>query len=295
MDVVQKSAEHHFLAYLQELKTQSKGWAALRFCLSRNLDHRDLVSDPSRIVKKLDQFQKDSEKFFRELVAKTSFVEEGTAYLFEDGDIVLLAHLNALRGQKRLQGLFDEMQVQFPEGLAEYSALSRDIFFYEDFADKKFISVKKMQAYRQMADSYKVSSVPLRRARRDHPMILMVEDDRFTAAYAVNILGSDYDIVLARSGEEAISAYIEHAPDAVFLDVHLPGLSGHQTLEAIKTIDPEAFAVMLSVDSVRKNVEEASGRGAYSFLKKPFSKERLQAMTRHSPYVRASKRRIVNA
>ena len=85
-----------------------------------------------------------------------------------------------------------------------------------------------------MADSNKVASIDIRRDRHEDPVVMMVEDDRFTATYAANIISKDFDLILAKSGEEAIALYIEHCPDIVFLDIHLPGLSGLDTLVAIK-------------------------------------------------------------
>jgi DNA-binding response OmpR family regulator len=115
---------------------------------------------------------------------------------------------------------------------------------------------------------------------------MIVEDDRFTASYAANILSKEYELSVCRTGEEGIIAYIEHAPDIVFLDIHLPGLNGHDTLRAIKAADPKAFVVMLSVDTAKTSIVESTQSGAHSFLKKPFSKERLLNTVKASPYVR---------
>jgi DNA-binding NtrC family response regulator len=58
-------------------------------------------------------------------------------------------------------------------------------------------------------------------------------------------------------------------------DIHLPGLDGHETLNAIRKADPAAYVVMLSVDAVKTNIVEASKGGASGFLKKPFTKDRM--------------------
>src|SRR5690606_8687745 len=97
----------------------------------------------------------------------------------------------------------------------------------------------------------------LRRKRRDSPLVMVVEDDRFTASYIQNFL-REYDVVIARNGEEAILKYIEYAPDAVFMDLHMPGLNGDQALQAIKAADPDAFVVMLSVDTAQHSIMSAS-------------------------------------
>lgn len=95
--------------------------------------------------------------------------------------------------------------------------------------------------------------------------------------------------MVARTGEEAILKYIEYAPDAVFLDIHLPGINGHQALQALKAADSEAFVVMLSVDTAKASIMAASENGAVSYLKKPFSRERVLNTLRLSPFIRESR------
>jgi DNA-binding response OmpR family regulator len=119
--------------------------------------------------------------------------------------------------------------------------------------------------------------------------VLLVEDDRFTASFAANILNKDYDLVHSKTGEDAIIAYVEHAPDIVLLDIHLPGLNGHETLRAIKKADGDAAIIMLSVDTVKQNIVGAAQGGAITFLKKPFSKDRLLAAILKSPHIKGSK------
>ncbi|MCD8562923.1 MAG: response regulator [Alphaproteobacteria bacterium] len=174
------------------------------------------------------------------------------------------------------------------KGIYDYNYLDEEFFTYQKFADHKFLSVQRLLAYEMMADRHKIGSIPLRRKRRGYPLVMVVEDDRFTSSYAAHILNSSYEVILARSGEQGIFDYIHHAPDIVFLDIHLPGLSGHDTLHSIRAVDPKAFIVMLSVDAVKQNILKASQGGAYSFLRKPFSKEKMIEMVKRSPFIQAS-------
>jgi CheY-like chemotaxis protein len=174
---------------------------------------------------------------------------------------------------------------------SDFAILEHEFYNYQKLADQKFLSARRMMAYRDMADKLKVASISVRRERRDHPMVQVIEDDRFTAAYAGNILNRDYDLVLSRNGEDGIIHYIESAPDIVLIDIHLPGLSGHEVLESIRAIDPQVFAVMLSVDTMKNNIVQAAEGGAHNFLKKPFSKERLLNIVKTSPYIQSIMRR----
>jgi DNA-binding NarL/FixJ family response regulator len=79
---------------------------------------------------------------------------------------------------------------------------------------------------------------------------------------------------------------MDQAPDVVLMDIHLPGLSGQQTAEVIRRMDPDAYVVMISVDTATDTVRTATLNRVGAFLKKPFSKERLHAAIGRSPHVK---------
>jgi CheY-like chemotaxis protein len=287
MIIVRESAEHHFMTTLQALKDSPKGWTICYFGLSRALSHTDLMEDRSAIGEKLRLAKLNAQNFFDDIVHRGKF-SEGVAYLFPDNDIAILVRPNTFDEREGLQILYRDIADRMGGSFCESSTLAESLYSYQKFADKKFLTAQRMNAYEQMADTHKISSIPLRRHKRGYPLVMVVEDDRFTSSYAAHILNNNYEIVLARTGEQGISDYIEHAPDIVFLDIHLPGLSGHETLQSIRSVDHRAFIVMLSVDAVKKNIVQASENGAYSFLRKPFSREKMIEMVKRSPYIQAS-------
>ncbi len=293
MKAVQESAEHHFLSMLEKCRKDPECWFAMHFALSRKLDHENLVSDLKLIPRKLEDARKTSGAFFDELKEKAA-VDDGVIYQFTDNDIVLLCQARTDGEKAYLETVYKEVSGQLRKDMHEMFPLATAMYNAQKLSDAKFLSAKRMNAYRLMTDNNKTGSISLRRKRREDPVVLIVEDDRFTASYAANILNKDYDMVHAKNGEEAITAHIENAPDIVFLDIHLPGISGHQTLKAIKQVDPEAFVIILSVDTGRTNVVSATKNGAHGFLKKPFSRERLLATVAKSPFVRRSKSESVS-
>lgn len=286
MNTVPDSPEHHFLTYLEKLKENPRGWVGLHFALSRKLSHSKLISKPENIIDKLAVAQNESKDFYSELKRHAENIKPALVYKFTDTDVLMLARLSQAEDEKKVLAVFREMSAKLPEKFSEYLSLSQDFYLCQKLADHKFLTAERMNAYRSMCDNSKVQSISVRRKRRSDPMVLIVEDDRFTASYAANILNKEYDLIHAKSGEEGIIDYIDNAPDMVFMDVHLPGLSGHETTQAIKKIDPDAFIIMLSVDTEKTNVVSASANGANGFLKKPFSKDRLLAMVQKSPFIR---------
>lgn len=275
MKLIRESAEHHFLTTLEKLKADPKGWLILHFALSKALKHAALIKDPKNIQNVISKARAKSGAFIEELMKKTGEIESGFVYLFSDNDVIVVVRAANEEQKKLVHKVYEEMAQKIPPELSSTGVVISDLSKYQKIADGKLLTASRFEAYYAMSDSNKVSSIPVRRHRRHDPKVLIIEDDRFTAAYTSNILSKDYDLVVARTGEEGVSAYIEHAPDIVFLDIHLPGMNGHETLEAIRAVDSKSFVVMLSVDTEKESIRRATQSGAKSFLKKPFSKERL--------------------
>lgn len=69
--------------------------------------------------------------------------------------------------------------------------------------------------------------------------ILLIEDDPFLASLLGNRLKKEgFELVVAKSGTEANKVLRAEKPDLVLLDIILPGKSGFEVLEEIKT-DPQ--------------------------------------------------------
>lgn len=288
MDVVQESAEHHFLTFLGKEKEKPRGWQGMRLMMGALSDHDEIISVPAHIRSKLKRYQTKSDELLAVLKERASSLKNPVLYQFCDYDLVLMAQSDNDADGREVQRLHQEMIDLLGNKRVELLSTRRNLRACEKLADKKFIAEKRMAAYHAMSDSNKVASIDIRRKRHEDPVVLMVEDDRFTASLAANMLTKDYDFLIAKTGEEAIALYIEHCPDIVYLDIHLPGIDGLKTLKALKIMDPDAYVVMLSVDSVKQNIVTANKEGASGFVKKPFTKERLQALTARSPHVRAA-------
>jgi two-component system, chemotaxis family, chemotaxis protein CheY len=113
------------------------------------------------------------------------------------------------------------------------------------------------------------------RQARSPQHVLIVEDDPVTRRAVSNIFKKDYALVTAQNAQEAITSYLLYAPDIVFLDIGLPDHSGYDVLRQIMTNDPNAYVVMFSSNSYLDNVTAALREGAFGFVAKPFSRERM--------------------
>ena len=103
-------------------------------------------------------------------------------------------------------------------------------------------------------------------------LVLVVDDDPGTCITLRNMLiKRGYGVGIAHTGEEAIAMAQERTYDIVFIDVKLPTINGLETYLAIKEINPEAVAIVMTAyrQEVADLVEEALKNHAYTCLYKP--------------------------
>ena len=108
------------------------------------------------------------------------------------------------------------------------------------------------------------------------PIILIVDDEEGIRESLSGILEDDgYDVLTADSGEEAVKIVKETSPDLIFLDVWLTGMDGIKTLQEIKAMKPDVSVIMISGHGSIELAVKATQTGAYDFLEKPLSLERV--------------------
>lgn len=293
--IIKESAEYHYLYLMNQIKENPNYWVALHIGLSGMINYEKMVRERKKIRSHIEDLDEISESYLAALTESLSDYPHTTIFKCSDKDILALVNIENNDQGIEIEKIFDEVRDDRKGVKFDYGVLAYDIYLYQKMIDKKFLSAQLFEAFDNMADKAKVNTISLRRKRRDAPVIMIVEDDHFTASYTTSLLNKEFDVVCAKNGEDAINKYIEHAPDSVFLDVILPGISGQETLKAIKEVDPEAFVVMLSVDTVAKSIRESSKSGAFSFIKKPFSKERLVRTAYKSPFIKESRQKVVEA
>jgi len=106
--------------------------------------------------------------------------------------------------------------------------------------------------------------------------ILVVDDEKSILQSLSGILSDEgYDALTAESGTEALNHIKETAPDLVLLDIWMPGLDGIETLKQIKEDYPNLQVVMMSGHGNIETAVKATKMGAYDFVEKPLSLEKL--------------------
>lgn len=112
------------------------------------------------------------------------------------------------------------------------------------------------------------------------PQILVVDDeDRNLRLMEAVLLPLGYDVIFARSGQEALARVREAPVDVILLDVMMPGLDGYETARVLKSDDDAKIIPVVMVTALQE-VEDrirALEAGADDFLTKPVDKTEIRA------------------
>jgi two-component system KDP operon response regulator KdpE len=110
--------------------------------------------------------------------------------------------------------------------------------------------------------------------------VLVVDDEhRLLRALGTNLRARGYAVDLAQTGEDALALAARHHPDAVILDLGLPGISGIEVVEGLRgwTAVP---IVILSAHGAEHDKVAALDAGADDYVTKPFGMDELLARLR---------------
>ena len=109
--------------------------------------------------------------------------------------------------------------------------------------------------------------------------ILIADDtatDRMIMSAFLKALG--HDIVAVENGQAAITAYLEHKPDLVIMDVLMPGMDGYETVQRLRRLDEEWVPVIfLSACTEPEDIARGIEAGGDDYLAKPFDRTVLKA------------------
>lgn len=106
--------------------------------------------------------------------------------------------------------------------------------------------------------------------------ILVIDDEAGIRSSLKGILDDEgYSIKTARNGEDALHFLKSNTFDLILLDIWLPEMDGIEVLKEIKKMDSNAQVVMISGHGSIETAVQAIKLGAYDFLEKPLSLEKV--------------------
>jgi two-component system, chemotaxis family, chemotaxis protein CheY len=121
---------------------------------------------------------------------------------------------------------------------------------------------------------------------------ILIADDkalmRDLLKHTIKSLESVDDIVIfeAINGEEAVDSYKANNPHISFLDINMEPMDGLSALKQIRSINPDAFQVIVSAENSVSNIKLAIKEGAAGFVVKPYSAKTVgDIMTKFFNYI----------
>ena len=108
--------------------------------------------------------------------------------------------------------------------------------------------------------------------------VLLIDDDEMVVDVGELILNnSGYDVVIAKSGKEAIDVYKENhnRVDMVILDMILPDMGGGDTYDRLKEINPGIKVLLASGYDIDYQGSDIMERGCDGFIQKPYNMNEL--------------------
>ena len=100
--------------------------------------------------------------------------------------------------------------------------------------------------------------------------ILIVDDEPQVAEVLARSLAREgHRAEVAHSGEEALKLLGTAEPDALFLDVSMPGMNGLHVLAEVRRRRPTLPVVVITGNATPEQVDEVKGLGAIDVIAKP--------------------------
>ena len=120
--------------------------------------------------------------------------------------------------------------------------------------------------------------------------ILVIDDEQNVRDACSRILSKDgWSVICAENGNQGLDA-IRSRPESIdvtLLDLMMPGMSGMQVLDLIRTIDPHLPVIIISGYATVESAVEAMKKGAYYFIPKPFTPDQLRVVVKRALETRA--------
>ncbi|HKL27006.1 MAG TPA: sigma-54 dependent transcriptional regulator [Desulfuromonadales bacterium] len=113
--------------------------------------------------------------------------------------------------------------------------------------------------------------------------VLIVDDEKsIRESLSGILLDEGFTPLTAESGEAALLLLRDEKPDLILLDIWMPGMDGLETLTKIREIYPDQIVVMMSGHGTIETAVKATKLGAYDFIEKPLSLEKLLLSTENA-------------
>src|SRR6476661_1042312 len=113
-------------------------------------------------------------------------------------------------------------------------------------------------------------------ATADLPQVLVIDDEMGPRESLRMLLKPIYQVHTANSVEIGLKLLSEKKPDAIVMDIRMPGMTGIEGLRRIRQLDPHLSVIMLTGFGALETAKEALRLGANDYIAKPFDAHEMQ-------------------
>jgi two-component system, sensor histidine kinase and response regulator len=113
-------------------------------------------------------------------------------------------------------------------------------------------------------------------ATADLPQVLVIDDEMGPRESLRMLLKPIYQVHTADSVEIGLKLLNEKKPDAIVMDIRMPGMTGIEGLRRIRQIDPHLSVIMLTGFGALETAKEALRLGANDYISKPFDAREMR-------------------
>lgn len=112
---------------------------------------------------------------------------------------------------------------------------------------------------------------------REHKILIVDDEPNIVMALEYAFKKSNFEVFIARDGEEALQIAESVLPDLVLLDIMMPNVDGYQTLREIKDNAQmqHTKVVFLSAKNKNTDIQKGLDLGADKYLTKPFTVKKI--------------------
>ncbi len=111
-----------------------------------------------------------------------------------------------------------------------------------------------------------------------HKVLIVDDEDSVRYSFKKLLREPAYRVLEAPDGEAAIAKVQADTPDLIILDIQMPGISGLEVLQRLKSFAPKIPVLMVTAYGNSDRVIAAMKHGAYEYIEKPFDIPRMKAL-----------------
>ncbi|MBL8049999.1 MAG: response regulator [Anaerolineales bacterium] len=108
--------------------------------------------------------------------------------------------------------------------------------------------------------------------------VLIIEDTELNVDLISQLLEDDYNLLIARDGEQGILMANENKPDLILMDISLPVMDGYEATRKIRETLSSTPIIGLSAHAMDGDEKKARDSGCNDYLTKPLNENLLFTM-----------------